>query len=176
MATSRFLVATAILAGLAAPAAADAAKPGPRTAPAVVKPAGTPAPVKAAMSVANRYWKSTPCGGNVRVVARSALLPGMHRETDAWVTFDTPLGANNLAAPAATYRNCSLHLTRWRWPTAASMSQDWDILCTTVIHEVGHLHGRAHEDRRGSIMAPVFTDHSSVPSICRSTRPRAARG
>ena len=60
---------------------------------------------------------------------------------DAWVTFDSSLGANNLAAPAGSYSNCVIALARWCWPTSASMSEDWDMLCTTMIHEMGHLLG-----------------------------------
>ena len=67
--------------------------------------------------------------------------------TDAWVTFDTPLGANNLAAPASTYTNCTISFARWRWPTAASMREDWE----HVLHDddrtsCGHLLGHPHDD------------------------------
>ena len=55
------------------------------------------------------------------------------------------------------------------------MTQDWELLCATVIHETGHLLGRPHDTRRGSVMAPVFDDASSLPRICRSARPAAAR-
>ena len=37
------------------------------------------------------------------------------------VTFETPLGANNLDAPAATYTSCRIAFARWRWRTPASM-------------------------------------------------------
>lgn len=157
----RILVATAVLAGLAAPATAEAAR--------------TQSPVKAAATAAHRYWDATPCNGQVRVVTRSRLAAGMDPSTDAWATFTSSLGANNLAAPAATYRNCAIRLSRWRWPNSTSMSQDWDLLCATMIHETGHLLGRPHDTRQGSIMAPVFDDASALPSICRTMRPRAAR-
>ena len=176
MQTFRILATAAIVAGLAAPASADAAEQA-RRAPTQtgVSPNKAPTPLSAAVAVGRRYWGAVPCNGQMRVTAQSPLVPGVHRAADAWVTFSSPLGANNLAAPAGSYTNCVIALARWRWPTSPSMSKDWDMLCTTMIHEMGHLLGHSHDLTRGSVMAPAFTDGSSVPSICRTTRPRAAR-
>ena len=82
-----------------------------------------------------------PCNGKIKVQSLRPLAPGVDPATDAWVTFDSPLGANNLAAPASTYTNCTISFARWRWQTAASMRADWGIFCTTMIHEYGHLLG-----------------------------------
>jgi len=177
----RILASAAIVMALAAPATAGAAQQGAQghapSAYTAVSPAKAPAPLRAAIAVGRRYWGggAIPCNGQIKFVARSPLAFGVHPAADAWVTFDSSLGANNLAAPASSYTNCVIALARRRWPTPGSMSEDWDMLCTTMIHEMGHLLGHSHDLTRGSVMAPVFTDGSSVPSMCRKTRPRVAR-
>jgi predicted Zn-dependent protease len=52
------------------------------------------------------------------------------------------------------------------------MAGDWNMLCLTVVHEMGHLLGKAHSLVPGSVMAPVFEDESSVPPICSNARAR----
>ena len=165
----RLLCATAVVAALAGPTTAGAARP-------LAKAGATPAPLALALEVAHRHWGATACQGRVTVKTRQALLAGLGRDTDAWVTFGSALGANNLAAPAAGYTACTIALTRARWPTRASMNADWDMLCMTITHEYGHLLGHAHETKTGSIMLPVFSDYSSMPSLCSTLRPRSARG
>jgi hypothetical protein len=165
----RLLTAAVIAATLIVPATAGAAK---RTAPPQARP---PTPLDVAATVGRRYWGAVPCGGQIKLLARRPLAPGLDPSSDAWVTFDSSLGANNLAAPASTYTNCTIAFGRRRWPTSASMRADWGIFCATMTHELGHLLGHRHDELAGSVMAPVFTDFTSVPASCRAARPRAAR-
>ena len=54
------------------------------------------------------------------------------------------------------------------------MRADWDILCTTMTHEFGHLLGHCTTTAPGSVMAPLFTDYSSVPADLQDEPARAA--
>ncbi len=180
MVPPRLLAALALAATLAIPTTASAA---PRTTESHRSTAATaqprakaPTPLVAAAAVGQRYWGAVPCGGQIRVLAQRKVPASLAPDSDAWVTFDSPQGANDLAAPAGGYTNCTVSFARWRWPTAASMQEDWDLVCATMTHELGHLLGRSHDDTPGSVMATVFTDLSSVPPTCRATGPgRAAR-
>jgi len=154
----RHLAVAAVLAALVLPAAATAA----------ATPATLPAPIAAAASVAQRYWGAVPCGGHLAIVAFRPLVGGAEPGTDAWVTFGSPLGADDLAAAPDTYTNCTIALGRARWPTTASLRDDWDMLCMTMVHEMGHLLGHAHDSTPGSVMAPIFIDYSDEPALCRA--------
>jgi matrixin len=147
----------------------------PGTAQASSARAKTVTPLSAASAVAARFWAATPCGDHIALRTRSALPAGLTAESDAWVTFSSPLGANNLTAPASTYGDCTISFGRARWPTTASLREDWDMFCMTMVHEYGHLLGHAHDLTPGSVMAPIFTDYSSEPASCRNMMPRMAR-
>lgn len=170
MPSRRLLTTAVLLAALSAPGPASAA-------PAHVAPASTPAPPRAtallgaAFEAGLMHWGALPCGGDVKVLAHRGLTPGMATDTDAWVTFTSSLGPNDLHAPASSYRGCVIFLGRARWPTPASMQEDWEVLCTTMTHELGHLLGYAHDAAPGSVMAPVITDATEVPGECRAASP-----
>jgi hypothetical protein len=130
--------------------------------------------IRLAMGTAASYWGSTPCGGQIVVTAAIGVPAGMATGTDAWVMFNSSLGADDLGAPPSTYTACRIGLARWQWPTTAAISSDWGMFCLTVIHEVGHLLGHPHSLAPGSVMAPVFTSEASVPAICRRQAPPRA--
>jgi len=127
-------------------------------------------PAGLATTLAERYWSAVPCGGQLAVLTAQPLPAGSDATTDGWVTFESPLGANDLQAPASTYTACTISLARWQWPTRARQAADWNMFCLTVVHELGHLLGHPHSLAPGSVMAAVFTDEQNVPAICRENR------
>jgi hypothetical protein len=146
---------------------------GQRVAPvrraAALAPVRSRNPVTMAAAVAERFWDAVPCGGQIKIIAGSRLAPGLQAGTDAWVTFSSSLGADNLDAPASTYSACTISLARWQWANWTAMEGNWGMFCLTVTHEMGHLLGHKHTLRPGSVMAPVFTGDADVPPACNAT-------
>lgn len=132
-------------------------------------------PAVRATAVAERFWNAVPCGGEISVLIGRPTFPGAEPGTDGWVTFDSSLGLNDLQAPATTYTQCTISLAHWQWPTQKAIESDWNMFCLTVTHEMGHLLGYPHSLTPHSVMAPVFIDESSVPSICRTSQPPGHR-
>jgi len=132
---------------------------------------GAVSPIARATSIAERYWGAVPCHGRIRILTQQPTPAVLGQDANAWVMFSSSLGANNLGAPASTYTNCRIALGSYRWPTAASMVQDWDMMCMTMTHEFGHLLGHAHVTTPGNVMNPVFTNYKDEPRRCRTDRP-----
>jgi hypothetical protein len=168
------LLATAMLSSASAASAASRphapAARAPHVTPlrraAAIAPVGVRNPVTTAAAIAERFWGATPCRGQITITADSPLAPGLQAGTDAWVTFDSSLGADNLDAPASTYTACTITLAHWQWADWTAMEGDWGMFCLTVTHEMGHLLGHQHTLRPGSVMAPVFTNDADVPAVC----------
>jgi hypothetical protein len=145
----------------------------PTAAAAAAKPRAI-SPIALASSIAERYWHAVPCHGKIRILVAQRSPHILGQDADAWVTFSSSLGANNLAAPASTYTSCAVSLGTWRWPTVATMVPDWDMLCMTMTHEFGHLLGHVHVLTPGNVMNPVFVNYNDEPELCRTDRPAGA--
>ena len=177
--TTAVLAACVLVGALALPAGAVAAQRavggGPTAARSADPAAGAQSLMALAAAIAGRYWHAVPCQGRVRIATQQAVPATLEPDSDAWVTFASSGGPNVLAAAPSSYTNCVIGLGSLRWPTTASMRSDWDLLCMTMTHEFGHLLGHVHDEAPASVMAAVFTDYSSEPQACRTTRPRSSR-
>jgi hypothetical protein len=97
-----------------------------------------------AMALAAGHWGMTPCGGQVAMNWTGALSRGVNAQS-SW--------ANDVDPYAQPSRNvdCAIALsTRVEW--------DWPMLCTVVIHEVGHLTGHDHVDDEHDLMYYAYVE------------------
>jgi hypothetical protein len=137
---ARLLAALATLVVVLALAAAPA-----RAAdnPAARWPVGGAA-LATAMSLATEHWGMSPCNGEVALSWTGGLGPGVNAQS-SW--------ANDVDPYRQPSRNsdCAIALsTRVQW--------DWPMLCTVVIHEVGHLTGHDHVDDEHDIMYYAYVE------------------
>lgn len=113
-------------------------------------------PLSIALKKAFQLWGQKPCEGNYRVV----LVPIIRHDPKfaGYASFDSPSGPGYYLDPASTRTNCVLELRADDW-TTESISLEWSQLCTTVLHEWGHLLGYIHTDE-----VPGFTNTPGSPS------------
>ena len=129
----------AALAALLTAAALTGAAPGRAQAtgdPAARWPIGG-STLATAMDLAAAHWGLRPCGGSVRL-SWVALGAGINAQS-SW--------ANDVDPYLQPSRNteCEIALsTRPEW--------DWTMLCSVVVHEVGHLTGHDHVDDVEDVM------------------------
>jgi matrixin len=128
-ALAALLVAAALAGAAPAPAQADGD-------PAARWPIGG-STLASAMDLAATHWGLRPCGGSVRL-SWVALGAGINAQS-SW--------ANDVDPYLQPSRNtdCEIALsTRPDW--------DWAMLCSVVVHEVGHLTGHDHVDDVEDVM------------------------
>lgn len=138
---------------LAAAALSFAAAPTQAADPATDFAAGTPA-VQAAETIARDYWQATPCAGQVSLVWMR-LTEG----TNATSTWTNPVGQYD--APDQN-GSCQIAFN-------SALSWDWTRFCSILVHEYGHLNGRAHADAASDVMfafyeAPVAQCVAAAPA------------
>jgi hypothetical protein len=135
-------------AGTSDPASADAASvSGPRAHAAALAPAqefanGTPA-FQQALQVATAYWGGLPCQGAV-TYEWTVLEP----LTNARASWHNPVDA---------YGNAPQNFDcRVQFNTGATF--DFPAFCSVLTHELGHLHGQAHDAEAGRLMSAIYTE------------------
>lgn len=105
---------------------------------AELSPADT-ALVQRSAEVAQQYWSAAPCAG--------AVDYGYGALPDGAIGYASWVRPSNAPVDPATFRSCRIDLL-----------PDADLrpaaLCTVIVHEVGHLLGRAHSDDPGDVMYP----------------------
>ena len=146
----RALVAALVTASLVPVASATAATPAERF------PADGP-DMSRAFAIGVGFWKTSPCGGQVAL--RWGSLEAGTRAEASWLNYE-----DAWANPAGNF-DCAITFN-------AAMPFEWADLCTTVVHEMGHLLGHRHTDDAHNVM-----HHSAVSPLpeCGGTQPRARR-
>ncbi|UGS38782.1 zinc metalloprotease [Capillimicrobium parvum] len=134
------------------------AAPGDDTgaAPEVRFGVGTPA-MLAAQDLARRTWGTDPCGGRIDIVW----------DVDAATINARSSWANPRSAYDAPELNvqCRIVLNRL-------IDYDWARFCTVLVHEYGHLAGRAHTADGPDVMSPIY--RGPLPACLEVADPAAA--
>jgi hypothetical protein len=121
------------------------------------------------MAAASSYWGATPCHGDVLVRWQSNVpaSPVAGTTIEAWVTFQTPQGPSDFAAPPSTYTECVVNVSRKHWPTLAVAAADHVAFCQMMVHEFGHFEGYSDSlaYSRSDVRYPLLTA-ANVPAVC----------
>lgn len=120
--------------------------------------------VQYAQRAALRYWRSSPCGGAVRILYAPETASPVNDTAGvttgklwAWTQFDSPDGFT-YGDPPSTYFDCSITINQTVW-TPQHQYEDWPLFCATVVHEYGHLMGYPDSPDwpETSVLYPIIT-------------------
>lgn len=138
-------------------------------------------PVTLALKLAERYWGSAPCNGDVDMTV-STIVPALEETTPyreglaeggeaaMWTAFETPNGPQDFSDPPSAYTDCTITVSLKSWPSWHAADFEFQEYCDEITHEVGHLFGHddAGQTNPDSIEYPFLTyvNYNSVPE-CR---------
>lgn len=122
-------------------------------------------PLSVALADARTYWGAEPaCSFTVTYTAE---LPAGFEGAGMWVSFETPLGHDDFAAPYTSFTQCGIFLYTeaktlsgtWLWSPYSEGLYNWPQFCQSIIHEYGHLLGHPDEDQSSptSVMYGRYT-------------------
>lgn len=109
-------------------------------------------PLSIALKKAYQLWGVKPCNGHYKVEL-SAVIDGNPLVAGKAVDSDGGM----FATPASTWTGCVMELRAEDWANSATVEENWPVLCTTVLHEWGHLTGHPHSDEPGAPPEPAGT-------------------
>jgi hypothetical protein len=148
----RLLAALAALLAIGAGAGTAIAADG-ATAPSAHWPSDGPA-IRTAVDVAAAYWGSVPCRGRVDI-GWDTLSRGVNA-TSSWANDVDPYTQPSLNT------ECDIVLS-------VKADWDWPMLCSVIVHEVGHLTGHDHVDDPADIMYPTYV--APIPDCMNTPEP-----
>jgi hypothetical protein len=94
-----------------------------------------------ARQIADAYWGSDPCGGQV-ALSWASLDPSINATSTWWNPSDA------YANPQEN-NNCQVQFN-------TNQSFDWQMFCTVFVHEFGHLTGHPHINDQNNVMYPIY--------------------
>ncbi|HEU4658605.1 MAG TPA: hypothetical protein VFR97_13840 [Capillimicrobium sp.] len=126
------------------------------TAPASIRYAVGSVGMQVAQDIARQTWGVDPCAGQVEIV---------------WGTDEPLVNARSYwANPYSAYDHAELN-TQCRIVFNRDLDFSWQKLCTVVVHEYGHLAGRAHTADGPDVMSPIY--RAPLPACVATPDPAA---